>query len=69
MSSPTRVHANSAAEPIPVVFGQDGTGKPRPLWFDAASADLATTAADPMKMRVLKIKAGEHKALAHHLTR
>ena len=69
MSSPTRGHANSAAEPTPVVFGQDGTGKPRPLWFDAASADLATTAADLMKMRVVRVETEEQKALAPHLAR
>lgn len=69
MSSPTRVHANSPAESTLIVFGQDETGKPRASWFDAVSADLATTAADLMKMRVLKIEAHEQKALAPHLAR
>ena len=64
MSSPTLVHATSPAEPTLMVLGWDGTGKPRASWFDVVSADLATKAADLMKMRVLKIKAGEHKALA-----
>ena len=69
MSSPTRVHANSAAEPTPVVFGQDGTGKPRASWFGTGSADLATKAADPMIMRVLMIETDEQTALAPHLAR
>ncbi len=60
MSSPTRVHANSAAEPAPVVFGQDGTGKPRSSWFTIGSAILATKAADPMKMRVIGARAIEN---------
>ena len=60
MSSPTRAHANSAAEPAPVVFGQDGTGKPRIAWFDAVSADLATKAADLIEMRVMGGLVTEH---------
>ncbi len=69
MSNPTLVHATSPAEPSPVVFGRDGAGKPRASWFDAASADLATTAADLMKMRVVRDKTVEQKALAPHLAR
>jgi hypothetical protein len=53
MSSPTLVHTTSPSKPSPVVFGQDSTGKPRPLWFDTGSADLAPKAADLMKMRVM----------------
>ena len=47
-----------------MVFGRDGAGKPRASWFDAVSADLATKAADLMKMRVVKIETDEQKALA-----
>ena len=56
MSSPTRVstsHATSPSKPSPVVFGRNGTGKPRASWFDVVSADLATKAADMMRMRVM----------------
>ena len=60
MSSPTLVHATSPSEPTLVVFGRDGTGKPRASWFDAVSADLATKAADPMKMRVMGALATEN---------
>ncbi len=69
MSSPTVVHTAPQSEPSPVVFGCDGAGKPRASWFDAASADLATTAADLMKMRVLRVETEEQKALAPHLAR
>ena len=69
MSSPTLVYATSPAEPTLVVFGRDGTGKPRASWFDAVSADLATTAADLMKMRVVRVETEEQKALAPHLAR
>ncbi len=69
MCSPTLVHATPPSEPTLVVFGRDGTGKPRASWFDTGSADLATKAADPMRMRVLKIEAEEQKALAPHLAR
>ena len=69
MSSPTLVHTTSPAEPTLMVFGRDGTGKPPTSWFHAGSADLATKAADPMRMRVLKTKTEDHKALARHLAR
>jgi hypothetical protein len=64
MSSTTLVHATSPSEPTLVVFGRDGAGKPRASWFDAVNADLATKAADLMKMRVVKIETDEQKALA-----
>jgi hypothetical protein len=69
MSSPTLVHATSPSEPTLMVFGRVGTGKPRASWFDAVSADLATKAANLMKMRVLRIEAEEQKALARRLAR
>ena len=69
LSSPTLVHATPHAQLTLVVFGRDGTDKPRASWFDAVSADLATKAADPMKMRVLKIEIEEPKALALPLAR
>ena len=69
MSSPTLVHATSPSKPSVVVFGHDGTGNPRASRFDAASADLATTAADLMKMRVVRVETEEQKALAPHLAR
>ena len=53
MNSPTLVHATSPAEPTLMVFGWDGTGKPHASWFDTGSADLATKAADMMRMRVM----------------
>jgi hypothetical protein len=53
MSSPTLVHAPPPSEPSLVVFGRDSTGKPRASWFDATTADLATKAADMMKMRLM----------------
>ncbi len=59
MCSPTLVHATSPTEPTLMVFGRDGTGKPRASWFDAVSADLATKAADSMKMRVMWALASE----------
>ena len=69
MCCPTLVHTTTRSEPSLVVFGCDGTGKPRALWFDAVSADLATKAADLMKVRVLKIETEEPKALALPLAR
>ena len=69
MSSPALVHAPSPSKPIVVVFGRDGTSKPRASWFDAVSADLATTAADLMNMHVVRIESEEQKALARHLAR
>jgi hypothetical protein len=60
MSSPTLVHATSPSEPTLVVFGCDGAGKPRASWFDTGSANLATKAADPMRMRVMGPLATEH---------
>ena len=42
-------------------------GKPRASWFDAPSAELATKAADLMKMRVLRIETEEQKAVARQL--
>ena len=68
MSSTTLVHV-TPTEPTLMVFGRDGTGKPRAWWFDAVSADLATKAADPMRMRVVRIKTEEPKALALPLAR
>jgi hypothetical protein len=50
-----------------MVFGRDGTHKPRTSWFDTVSADLATKAADLMKMRVVRVETEEQKALALHL--
>ncbi len=47
-----------------MVFGRNGTGKPRASWFDTVSADRAPKAADLMKTRVLRIEAEEQKALA-----
>ena len=67
MSNLTLVHPTSPAEPALVVFGRDGTGKPRASWFDAASAELATKAAGLMKMRVLKLATEEQKTLARQL--
>ena len=69
MSSPTLVHATPPSEPSLVVFCRDGTGKPRASWFDAVNADLATEAADPMTMRVVRDETEEPKALALHLAR
>ena len=57
MSSPTLVHATPWSEPTLVVFGHDGTGKPRASWSDAVNADL-------MNMRVLKIETEKQQALA-----
>jgi hypothetical protein len=67
MNSTVVVRANDQAEPSLVVFGRDDAGKPRASWFDAGSADLASKAADLMKMRVLKIKTDEQKAVARQL--
>ncbi len=69
MSSPTLVHATSHSKPTLVVFDRHSTGKPRASWFDAASADLATTAANLMKMRVVRVETEEQKALVPHLAR
>ena len=69
MTSTTLVHATPHAQPTLVVFGRDGTSKPRTPWFDTSSADFATKAADLMRMRVLKIETEEQKALALHLAR
>jgi len=57
MSSPTLVHATPQPEPSLVVFGRNGTGKPRASWSDAVNAD-------PMKMRVLTIETEKQQALA-----
>ncbi len=60
MSSPTLVHAFPHAEPRLMVFGRDGTGKPRASWFDTGSADLANKADDLMRMRVMEALATEN---------
>ncbi len=60
MSSPTLVHATSPSDPTLVVFGRDGTSKPRTPSFDALTADLATKAADMMRMRVMGALATEN---------
>jgi hypothetical protein len=65
----TPLQATSPFDPSLVVFGQDGTGKPRTSWLDAVSADLATKAADLMQMRIVKIETEEQKALALALAR
>ena len=49
------------------MFGRDDAGKPRASWFDAGSADLASKAADLMKMRVLRVETEEQKAVARQL--
>ena len=67
MNSTVLMQANAHAEPSLVVFGRDDAGKPRASWFDALSADLATRAADLMKMRVLKLETAEQKAVARQL--
>jgi hypothetical protein len=64
MNSTTLVHAFFPSRPTLVVFGRDGTGTPRASWFDAVNADLATKAADLMRMCVLKTETEEPKALA-----
>ena len=43
MNSTVVVRANDQAEPSLVVFGRDDAGKPRASWFDAGSADLASS--------------------------
>jgi len=67
MSSTVAVEGNDRVDPSLVVFGRDEAGKPRASWFDAMSADLASKAADLMKMRVLKIETEEQKAVARQL--
>ena len=67
MNSTVVVRANAQAEPSLVVFGRDDAGKPRASWFDAGSADLASKAADLMKMRVLRVETEEQKAVARQL--
>ena len=67
MNSTVVVRANDQAEPSLVVFGRDDAGKPRASWFDAGSADLASKAADLMKMRVLRVETEEQKAVARQL--
>ena len=67
MNSTVVVRANDQAEPSLVVFGHDDAGKPRASWFDAGSADLASKAADLMKMRVLRVETEEQKAVARQL--
>src|SRR4051812_28169391 len=67
MNSTVVVRANAQAEPSLVVFGHDDAGKPRASWFDAGSADLASKAADLMKMRVLRVETEEQKAVARQL--
>jgi hypothetical protein len=67
MNSTVVVRANDQAEPSLVVFGRDDAGKPRASWFDAGSADLASKAADLMKMRILRLETEEQKAVARQL--
>src|SRR3954467_9769116 len=67
MNSTVVVRANDQAEPSLIVFGRDDAGKPRASWFDAGSADLASKAADLMKMRVLRVETEEQKAVARQL--
>src|SRR5687768_14298489 len=66
-SMSTIVHVTSSSDPTLVVFGRDGSGKPRASWFDAVSAELATKAAALMKMRVLRIETEEQRTLARQV--
>ena len=61
------VRTNEQADPSLIVFGRDGAGKPRASWFDNKSAELASKAADLMRMRVFKVETDEQKAVAHQL--
>ncbi len=60
MSSPILVPATPLSKPTLMVFDRNGTGTLRVLWFDALTADLATKAADMMRMRVMGALATEN---------
>ena len=61
------VRTNEQADPSLIVFGRDGAGKPRASWFDSELAELASKAADLMRMRVLKVETAEQKEVARQL--
>src|SRR5687768_4741185 len=61
------VRANEQADPSLIIFGRDGAGKPRASWFDNESAELASKAADLMRMHVLKVETDEQKEVARQL--
>jgi hypothetical protein len=68
---PARV-AETPLSPQPlalVLFGQDGDGKPRAAWFEAADIDAATAAAVTMRLRALPLTVEEGRELAAQLPR
>lgn len=68
MTGAVLVRTNAQADPSIILFGRDSAGKPRASWFDAASADLATKAAEQMHLRILKVETEEQKAVARQLS-
>lgn len=55
--------------PALVLFGNDGSGKPRAAWFDAADAEAAMTAAADMRLRALPLTDNAGRDLAGKLAR
>ena len=66
-TSETATPKPSSAAPALVVFGRDEAGKAHAAWFDQSEAALAEKAADLMGLRVLRVRADEHRALAAQL--
>ena len=67
--SSTVLNRVNDVEPSLVLFGRDPAGKPRASWFDAGSIDFATSAAELMHMKILRIITEEQRALAKQLPR
>ena len=61
--SSTVLNRVNDVEPSLVLFGRDPAGKPRASWFDAGSIDFATSAAELMHMKILRIITEEQRAL------
>ena len=67
--SSTVLNRVNDVEPSLVLFGRDPAGKPRASWFDAGSINFATSAAELMHMKILRIITEEQRALAKQLPR
>ena len=65
--SNANAHAETKQSPALIVFGLDQTGKPRAAAFASDQAELATKAAELMKLRLLTISSPELADLAARL--
>ena len=58
-----------AEPPTLILFGRDGSDRPRAAWFDATDAEAATGAAATMQLRTLPVADEAGRELARQLAR